>query len=295
MGSKIEIVKIVRSLPFLRMGYTSCAVAAAKSSINSKKNTEQIGMLVSTAIYRNHHIVEPALSSLILGKLTQEHFLNSALPNTQLKKSITFDLNNGACGLIQAIQLVDTYIQNGNIKRGIIIAGDSSNNMNNKNKFPFSDTAAAIILSEGRESFGFSSFQTDSYLQFKDDFIGICQNRNKELYLTIKEKSQFLEHATTCIMTSLERFLATEKISISDIDLVFSSQYPDGLIPQIRKKTILGDKVIQLDSKPTKLHTAAPLAALSKLIKSSQYRLAKNILFLTVGSGITVTLALYKQ
>ncbi len=295
MGSKIEIVKLVQPLPILRQGYISCAVEAARSCINHNVEADQIGILVSTAIYRDHHLVEPALSSLILGKVMQNPLLKKGSPHGQLQKVITFDLNNGACGLIQAIQLVDTYIQNGNVKRGMIITGDSTYNKRNNNNYPFSDGAAAIILSKGVKNMGFSGFQTDSYLQFKDDFTGICQYRNRKLYLNINEKDQFLEHAVTCVMSSMEKFLEKEKISISDIDFVFSTQNPDGLISQIREKTNLGNKVIQLDSKINRFHTAAPLAALDKLIKSSQYGLAKNILFLAVGSGITVSLALYKQ
>ncbi len=295
MGSKIEIVKIAQPRLYYRQGYISCAVKAALDCIKGNPSKEQIGVMISTAIYRDNHIVEPALASLILGSITQKNILKNKLPHGILDNLITFDMNNGTCGLIQAIQLVDTYIQNGNIKRGMIIAGDSCNNDGNKSNFPFSDGAAAIILTTGSRDHGFCGFHTDSYPQYKDDFIGISQNKNKKTHLTIMEESQFLEHAVTCTLTSLDKFLEKKKMKLSDIDLVLTSHNPVGLISQIRDKTKLGDKVIHLEPKLSNFHTATPLFALEKIIKLDEYKLAKNILFISVGSGITVSLALYKQ
>ncbi len=295
MGSKIETIKVSLPLFSFNKGYIPCAIRAAKKCLKKRGAAEQIGMLISTGVYREKHIVEPALSALILRKLIQKSFLCRSFSQDRFKKILAFDLNNGACGLIQALQIIDGYIQSGKIESGLVIAGDSLPKTGKTENYPFSQGAAAILLSKGGMEKGFVCFKTESYPQYKDDFIGYSHFTKGKRVLTIDVKKDFLDHTVRCALTSLDKFLDEEKMKIEDVDLVICSQYPDGFASEIRNRPDLKDKIIYPNGIKSGFHTSAPLFALHSIFKTQRFRTAKNILFLTVGAGITTSIALYSQ
>ena len=296
MGSNIDTVNIALPLFMFDKGYIHYAVEAVKKCLTDKDGAvNQVGILVNTAIYRDTHIVEPSLSSLILGEIVRTPFFRKRSYANRLKKILAFDINNGASGLIQAIQLIDVFIKSGIIKSGIVVAGDSNHKTGNVINYSFSQGAATILLSRGAEGKGFVGFRTDTYLQYKSDYIGYSHFANKKVNLTIEEKGNFCEHAISCASSSLEKFLEEQHLKINDIDLVISSQYPNGFVDGIRDGFQLNNKIIQLAKEKNSYHTAAPLFILNSIMGISKYKSARKILFITVGSGITVSIALYNK
>ncbi len=296
MGSNINTINIALPSSMFSKGYIPCAVEAVKKCLIDKNvAANQVGILVNTAIYRDAHIVEPSLSSLILGEIVRAPFFRKRSYANRLKKILTFDLNNGASGLIQAIQLIDVFIKSGKIESGIVVAGDSNYKSGNVKNYSFLEGAAAILLSRGAESKGFIGFKTDTYLQYKTDIVGYSHFANERINLTIEEKSSFCKHAILCASSSLEKFLEEQNLSLVNIDLVICSQYPDGFAEGIRDRFQLNDKVIQLAKDKNSYHTAAPLFILNSIMGTNKYKSARNILFITVGAGITVSIALYNK
>ncbi|MDH3845679.1 MAG: hypothetical protein OES69_17205, partial [Myxococcales bacterium] len=53
------------------------------------------------------------------------------------------------------------------------------------------------------------------------------------------------------------------------------------------------DRVAQVDESFARVHTAGPIAALEGTMRTGQFGDARNVLFVMVGAGITVGLALY--
>jgi 3-oxoacyl-[acyl-carrier-protein] synthase III len=56
---------------------------------------------------------------------------------------------------------------------------------------------------------------------------------------------------------------------------------------------IPADRVARVDESFDRVHTAGPVVALEGAMQSGQFAGARNVLFATVASGITVGLALY--
>ena len=93
---------------------------------------------------------------------------------------------------------------------------------------------------------------------------------------------------------SLYNFLDESGLKIKDIDLIISSQSPDGFINKMKKFTEFGEKYIEIPRTGKKeLHTAGPAFALKEAWDDNRFRTARHIIFLTVGSGINVSLAHY--
>lgn len=294
MGSSIETINISHPNMFINRDYISCAKKAASRCLKEHNGVSfPLGMIISTAIFRDNHVVEPALSSLILGELIKYPFIKHTKVSNQLNKVITFDLNNGACGLIQAIQLVDGYIQSGKIESGMIIAGDSINPK--VTGLNISKGAAAIVLSRSNSGKGFIDFQNDTYYEYHDDSVSYSHFSNQKLHLTNEIAESFKDNAIECASLSFEKFLDRNKIKSTDIDLLVGSQHPKGFLTEFCTNYGLLDKMVIPDNNNKVYHTAAPLFTLHSVFSTNRIRSAKRILFITVGSGITTSFALYHQ
>ena len=84
-------------------------------------------------------------------------------------------------------------------------------------------------------------------------------------------------------------------LTVRDIDLVISSQSPAGFTTELDMFFGSEGKVVAANSVlKGELHTAGPAFALRRAWDDGSFERAGNILFVTVGSGISNAVALYK-
>jgi 3-oxoacyl-[acyl-carrier-protein] synthase-3 len=290
MGTTIESVGI--SMPSLfRRGSINLEADAAKDCLNRVgRGPNEVDLIVRAGIYRDKHMVEPATSSFVQRKLGATSFLNG-------KGTFSFDLNNGACGLLTGMQVIDGFIRSGKVKFGLVVAGDSEPISGQSEGFDFPAAASAVLLTLGREGEGFTVFKTQTYSQFKDGFgstVEWDENRRKHM-LVMKERADYVSHCVECALDSLNAFLGHASVGLRDVDLVIPSQSPKGFVETVKKETGFGEKIIDVANELGNIHTAAIGAALEKAFANGVFRGARNVLFLAVGSGITVSMALYRN
>jgi 3-oxoacyl-[acyl-carrier-protein] synthase III len=64
----------------------------------------------------------------------------------------------------------------------------------------------------------------------------------------------------------------------------------------MKKRTGIDDRFVDITKTGSKeFHTAGPAFALKKAWQENRFQTSKTIIFLTVGSGITVNVALYRN
>jgi len=297
MGTKIEMVASSKPIfnLFRKRAINLIASASKKCLKKAGANPNFINMLVYTGIYRDEHIAEPAIASLIQKKI-------GANPLSQNGNStFSFDLNNGGCGLVSGMQLVEGFIQSGKIHQGMIVTGDAEPFRNLSKSFTYVPAAAAIILSATNNGSGFMSFKTFTFPQHKDSFESHIsweswkkKGRMRNVLL-MNKKENYLDLCVQCTMLSLKDFLKEAKLHLDDIDLILPSQSPKGLISKLKDQIDMADRIIEVENNGGELHTAGPAIALEKVWNNGRFKQSRNILFLTVGSGITTALALYKN
>lgn len=295
MASYIEILAVSQNSFLNKKGFLSHAVHASKKCMKVKNGKKELDLLVCCAIYRDFHLLEPALSSLILGELTRKRFLFHNSYISPSSKTFSFDLNNGPCGLLQGIELINRQINSGEIKNALLVSGDSAAKNGKKENYSFIPGAAALFLSHRKGKAGFISFQNDSYMDYQQDFIATSHFNNQSRGLKLEASNNYVENLAKCAVISFKKFLIKENLRLKDIDLVISSQYPTGFTTLVRDQLELDDRIIQLPDENGDFHSAAPLFALHSVYKSSEFQAAKRILFLTAGSGIQISIALYQQ
>lgn len=296
MGAVVKAIGFAKPiLNLFRKGALALESKAAKEAMKKVNfDPQRLDILINTGIYRDDHIIEPAAATLI----QKEVGANPLFDGTH--STFSFDLDNGPCGLVTAIQLIDGYLESGSVKYGMVVAGDSNPRPGLEKGFDIDPAGGALLLAPGEEGKGFIKFKTDTYLEHKEDFTGkvkyMSENGGKKThYLVMKRSKCYLKKCVSCSVKSFKEFLKETGLKIDDIDLVITSQSPKGLIEGFAKKTGLGKKVVDVSKKFGNLHTVGPIAALSQVIEDGTFKSARNTVILTVGSGITVSMAWYKN
>jgi 3-oxoacyl-[acyl-carrier-protein] synthase III len=113
--------------------------------------------------------------------------------------------------------------------------------------------------------------------------------------LVLKRKEQFLSKCVACAENTISNFMKKQGIGIHDIDLVIPSLSPAGFPAKLAEKMgIETGKIMDVPEHGNVL-TAGPVVALERAIDEGVFSKARRVLFITVGAGIVVYLALYNN
>ncbi len=120
-------------------------------------NKREIGLLINTGIHRDNNIVEPAVAALIQKKAN----LNLNPPESQIGQklgTLSFDLLYGTCGFIYAVQVIDAFFRCGTTDKAIIVSSDVHPSGKKVQDFPYTPSAAAMLLEKSPNGQGFRNF-----------------------------------------------------------------------------------------------------------------------------------------
>lgn len=327
MGTKIEAVSTAR--PNRRLGGTGAiklADHAAQACLEQAgRQASELDFLINAGVYRDNNIGEPAVASMI-----QEDI--GANPDPPLEGghgTFSFDVNNGACGVLTGVHILDGFLTSGAIDLGIVVTSDADPERGSNwdfpfglvgaagrvsrdhRRFPFTPVGGAVLLSRSNdENEGFSRFAFSTFPEFKhllesevrwheglipravaDVVPGLEPGSN---VLHVRENEGYATRAAECAATSAHAFMQSSGIEPLDIDLLIPSPTPIGFADAFARAVgIPADRVARVDESFGHVHTAGPVAALEGAMRAGQLADARNVLFATVASGITVGLALY--
>jgi 3-oxoacyl-[acyl-carrier-protein] synthase III len=256
---------------YLRSG----ASAVNKCLEHSPADMDGLGLLISTGVYRDRHIHEPAMASLIQGKL-QKSFA------TKLKRTFSFDLHSGGGGVVMALSILTGFVESGKSEFGVVVAGDAE---------PYDGLAGALMVGNGESGEGFQGFFQDTYTEYSSEFRSYCHYSDNQLRLVTNQDQKYVAHCLECVGKSVDRFLFDSELCVDDIDLILPSQNPHGLA--FAMADLYGqEKVVVLNREGTS-YSAGVIMALTQAQGLGLYSNSRKVLFVNVGPGITVDLALY--
>ena len=302
MGAQIKMVSVAQP----RFGFHHVnsirlsARAASQCLADAHIDSCDIGLLVNTGIYRYKNTGEPAIAALIQKTMGNNRTIIKDPDNH--KNTFSFDLNNGGCGMLTAIEIVQGSVSSGEIAYGMVVTGDSEPFYRLSKEFTFNSAAAAIILEGSGKSNGFSMFRTYSYPEYSGEFVSSTFFNNEGWHgkgrniLNVMQKESYSDVCVDCAMKSLVNFLNETGKRLDDIDLIIPSQSPLGFTDKLKKRVGMNGNFIEIKKTGNMVfHTAGPLFALKQVWDDHRFKGSKNIIFLTIGSGINVSLALYQN
>jgi 3-oxoacyl-[acyl-carrier-protein] synthase-3 len=278
-------------------GALKLADAAARSCLErANRSADEVDLLINAGVYEDKSISEPAIASLIqedIGANPEQHA--GAGHGT-----FSFDVRNGACGLLTGIHLVDGLLASGTVELGMVVASDVDPDPGVSEGFVFPAAGGAVLLSADDARPGFSSFEFETFPEFADLFQGYMEwqeeGRGRETdhgrnILTVEIAESYATRAVDCAESTARQLSAANGFDLSQLDLLVATASVPGFADALAKRLgVSADRVASPSADLAGAHTAAPALAL----ESVRLEGVGTALFVSTGAGITVVAALYR-
>jgi 3-oxoacyl-[acyl-carrier-protein] synthase-3 len=304
MGTRIEAACAQVGNGHRKMTARRLADAAARTCFTlAGCRPSDVDMLINVGVYREDNMGEPALAALI----QEDIGANLGQPPTGGTGTFSFDLFNGSCGVITALQVESGLLRSGVIRRGTVVSSDVQPDLENPGTRFLRPAGGAILLRWDDSLAGFTDFHTETFPEYEDLFtsglvwrerhgIRVPRQGSGDNRMVVTVKPGYHARLADCAEEATRRFLRRLGLGVEDIDLfVPAPSAPDFLDPLRARLGIPGDRVAYTPEDLEGTHTTGPIAALQVAIKSGRLAEARTTLLLAAGAGITVALALYRQ
>ena len=301
MGTRIEAAATAHRLGHLfgRGSLHLTDEAATACLRHAHHEADELDLLINAGMYKDANAAEPALASIIQEDIGANP---GHPPRLGRHGTFSFDVVDGACGVLTAAQLVDSFVGHGNARLGMIVAADADPSPRTSRNYPFSPAGGALLIANAEGDRGFVKFARRTFPQHAalfethlrwDPQAGLA-HRGRNV-LEVFEAPEFAERCVEDATLVARDLLDDVDLPASAIDLVIASQYPATFARALARS--LGISVDRVPNVPHALegsHTAGPIAALEVAIDSGAFRRARHTLFVTAGAGLSVSVALYR-
>ncbi len=292
MKRRVRIAGIGTSHPGFRpwhRGSLARAVQAGRRCLaDARRRPADVGLLIHAGVTRDHHVCEPANAAYIQHRLGINVEFQGA-------RTLSFDLGNGGCGMLDAAHILCALLQEGNVRAGMVTASEGNADWRGKGKPPCPDSGAAVLLElSPRPGTGFGSFAFHARSEHADmatTVVSLAEPRGR--LLTRRDPGlaeRWLEMAGPVVDDVLRR----DGLNRDQVDRVIPAQISPGFLARLPGAIgIPAGRVCDFSADlPDTLSTSAFLAL------EREWRLrppvtGQTILLLAFGSGLTAAAAAY--
>lgn len=292
MGTVIERVDVMRPGWRDRHSALHLAVTAAKTCLQrAGRDPGEVDLVINAGIYRDRNLGEPALAALIQDDIGA----NPEDPHTGGHGTFSFDIANGACGVLTALQIVDGFLRTRSVHRALVVASDADPGHGMSKRFPFSAAGAALLCAWTDDDYGLGSVSwvngndAPSDTEIFSATVGFADMRN---VLRFSQSPAIDEHFAGAATEATYMCLDANSVRISDIDLIVAAPPGRGYRDALRDR--LGVQIEQIAvADDQHMHTAALAAAFER--GTERLPTGAQVLLVTAGAGVTAGAALYRQ
>jgi 3-oxoacyl-[acyl-carrier-protein] synthase-3 len=289
MGTVIEQLDVTSGGWRTRHSALRLAVSAAQRCLRQAgRHPADVNLLVNAGIYRDRNLGEPALAALIQDDIGA----NVEDPHAGAHGTFSFDIANGSCGVLTALQVVDGFLRSHTVKCALIVASDADPGHGMSEHFPFSPVGAALLCSWTGNGDGLGQFHWTNCADGGESFratVGSDDVRNVLRFRGSATKEQLF---ATAAAEAARGCLAKCSLALGDIDVIVAAPalhgYRIALAAQfgipVERITVAADE---------RTHTASLLAALRD--GADQLPAGARVLLIAAGAGVTAGAALYCQ
>jgi 3-oxoacyl-[acyl-carrier-protein] synthase III len=302
MGTTIEAVATSRSSNPLGSRALRLADRAARDCLTAAGRTsEELDLLINAGVYRDKNLAEPALAALI----QEDIGANPGHPPVVGHGTFSFDVDNGACGVLTAAYLLDGFLRSGAIRLGMAVASDVDPRASRGYRFP--PAGGAVLLGWNDAIPGLTDFHFETFPQYEDLFDSRVSWKRRpgprlagrlggRSVLTVREQPEYAPQCLDCAQAAIEKYAADRGFTISELDLVVASGSSVGFPKELAGRLgIPPTRLARPGRALRRAHTAGPVAALEAARQNGQLDAAQTTLVVTAGAGITVALAVYRR
>ncbi len=289
MATTVEAVTVASGHWPLRRNARKLAGDAIRASVaRAGLATSDVGLLVNAGLYRDRILGEPALAALI----QEDVGANPEDPHAGAHGTFSFDVNNGSCGPLTALQIADGFLRAGTIEHALIVASDANPGRGMAPRFRFRASGAAAVCRWDEGAGGLLGFrwetspEDDGMLRAR---VGLERGRN---LLRIEEDPLFGEQAAAWAGKAAARLLADHGAGPDAVDLVVASPLTASFLDTLPDRLgVTGDRLVAVP-RAERIHTAGLLVALAAAERQGRLGEARLVLLVSAGAGIVAGAAL---
>lgn len=294
LGTRVRIASAGVSLPGWwqrRKGSVAHAVTAGRRCLAaSQRRPSDVGVLVSAGVYRDGHVAEPAIAAYI------QHRLGINV-EFQGRPTLSFDLLNGGCGMLNAAQVVGAMLQSGRIEAGMVVAGEANSDRrpDAASKVPRSGAALLLELpSKDDTGAGFGAFAFRTHEEDAGLFTAVVSLAVPRGRLLVRRQARLEEAWLSHAAATVDEALAKEHLARDQVDLVVPAQISAGFLARLPAAIgIPAGKVVDFTAKLPDTGSTSVVLAWHAMVARRRPAAGTRVLLLTFGSGLTVGAALY--
>jgi 3-oxoacyl-[acyl-carrier-protein] synthase-3 len=272
------------------------AEAAARTCLErAERGPDDVQLLINAGVYLDRNISEPAIAALI----QEDIGANPEIQRGVGQGTMSFDVRNGACGILTGMYLVDGLLASGTIRCGMVVGGDVDPDPGITQAFEFPAAAGAVVLAWDDSRPGLTGFKFRTFPEFGDDLYSYIawdedpdngQGRNM---LTVEIGDHYLEHALACTESTVREFAAEDGFDLGEVDLLIATaSVPDFAAALGQRLGIPRARIASLSDGFGGAHTAA--AAIAREPVQPVPGTSRTALVVSAGAGITVVAALHR-
>jgi 3-oxoacyl-[acyl-carrier-protein] synthase III len=292
MGTVIECLDVASGGWRSRHSALRLAVAAAKGCLQrAGRHPGDVDLLVNAGIYRDRNMGEPALAALI----QQDIGANPEDPHADTHGTFSFDVANGTCGVLTALQIVDGFLRSHTIERALIVASDADPGHGMSEHFPFSPVGAALLCHWREGDYGLGGVRWENFPDEGTNFHATVGFEDARNVLRVSESTAIDEQFAAAGAKVALACLDEASLAPSDVDVIAAAPARRGYRAALA--THLGVPVERIAiAADEQTHTASLVAALDCVDwVVGQIPGETRVLMITVGAGITAGAALYRK
>ncbi|BBY84010.1 3-oxoacyl-ACP synthase [Mycolicibacterium pulveris] len=288
MGTIIENVHVTRGGWRRRHSALRLADAAARGCLRGAgRDPRDLDLLVNAGIYRDRNLGEPALAAMI----QKDIGANPEDPHGNGHGTFSFDVANGSCGVITALQIVDGFLESRTVDSALIVASDADPGRRRSDRFPYSPVGAAMSCTwaDGHDGLGrvYWVRRPDGGESYNAT-AGLVDRRNVlRFHESADVDSRFAEAAAE----AARRCLGEEGLDATDVDVIVAAPAHGEFRAALAERLgIAVDTVVV--AADAKTHTASLAAAFQR--GTEPLGAGACVLLVAAAAGITAGAALYR-
>lgn len=249
---------------------------------------QEIDVLVNCGLYRDRNLGEPALAALI----QQDVCANPEDPHTGGHGTFSFDVANGTCGPLTALQIVDRLSRARTAGYSLIVASDADPGHGLAEGFPFAPVGGAVVCgwTDDDRGLGELSWMTspDGGAALRST-VGRHGARN---LLEIERDDRFADQAGALAAKAASHATDTASVSANEVSTVILAPGDPTFVHTFIDRSGFGEEqVVVADAR---IHTASFLTALHAAREASRVEPAAVLLFVCASAGITAGACVYR-
>lgn len=289
MGMLIDRVAIAERGWRSRHSALRLAVKSAEDCLRGAGRTaHEVDLLVNAGIYRDHNLAEPALAALI----QQDIGANPEEPHEDAHGTFSFDVANGACGVLTALQIVEGFLTSRVIDCALVVASDADPGHRQSEDFPFTPTGASLLCSWSDDPRGLERTYWKNLWEHSDAFSAtVGQQDGHRNVLRLHESPSVDAHYAEAAAQAISRCLSESHLTIEDIDAIAAAPARPGFRAALADRLGMATEGITV-ADDEGMHTAALASAFHRASETVGER--GLILLVAAGAGVTAGAALYR-